>query len=409
MKEREHKGNKDPKIVALGVTSSISIYKACEVLRGFQKKGCRVRVVMTRNAARLVSPLLFSALSGGDVIVDLFDERVSRRVGHVALAREISLLCVAPATANVIAKFASGVADDFLSTLYLATRCPVLVAPAMNEAMYLHPRTRENLRKLRGAGVEFVEPEKGYLACHDEGWGRLASPERIVEEGLRILARTESLKGMGVLVTAGPTREYLDPVRFLSNASSGKMGYEIAREAASRGADVTLISGPVQLVPPAGVRVVKVRTAAEMEREVLGAYPGSGLVIMAAAVSDFRFTGTARQKIGKRGLAGKVDLVETRDILKTLGARKKGKVLVGFAAETEKTVPHAVRKMKEKKLDLIVANNVGEEGIGFESDDNKVFIVRPDGKVLPTDKMSKREISRVVLDQIEAVIEEKRK
>jgi phosphopantothenoylcysteine decarboxylase/phosphopantothenate--cysteine ligase len=409
MNEREHKGNKDPKIVALGVTSSISIYKACEVLRGFQKKGCRVRVVMTRNAARLVSPLLFSALSGGDVIVDLFDERVSRRVGHVALAREISLLCVAPATANVIAKFASGVADDFLSTLYLATHCPVLVAPAMNEAMYLHPRTRENLRKLRGAGVEFVEPEKGYLACHDEGWGRLASPERIVEEGLRILARTESLKGIRTLVTAGPTREYLDPVRFLSNASSGKMGFEIAREAASRGAVVTLISGPVQLIPPAGVRVVKVRTAAEMEREVLAAYPGSGLVIMAAAVSDFRFTGTARQKIGKRGLAGKVDLVETRDILKTLGARKKGKVLVGFAAETEKTVLHAVRKMKEKKLDLIVANNVGEEGIGFESDDNKVFIVRPDGKVLPTDKMSKREISRVVLDQIEAVIEEKRK
>lgn len=409
MKERDERANEDSKIVALGVTSSISIYKACEILRGFQKKGCRVRVVMTRNAARLVSPLLFSALSGGDVIVDLFDERVSRRVGHVTLAREISLLCVAPATANVIAKFASGVADDFLSTLYLATRCPVLIAPAMNEAMFLHPRTQENLRKLRGAGVELVEPEKGYLACHDEGWGRLASPERIVEEGLRILARTESLKGVGVLVTAGPTREYLDPVRFLSNASSGKMGYEIAREAASRGAEVTLISGPVELVPPAGVRVVKVRTAAEMEREVLEAYPGSGLVIMAAAVSDFRFAGTARQKIGKRGLPAKVDLVETRDILKTLGAKKKGKVLVGFAAETEKTVPHAVRKMKEKKLDLIVANNVGEEGIGFESDNNKVFIIRPDGKVLPTDKMSKREISRVVLDQIEAVIEEKRK
>ena len=409
MKERKPVRNNDSKIVALGVTSSISIYKACEVLRGFQKKGCRVRVVMTRNAARLVSPLLFSALSGEDAIVDLFDERVSRRVGHVVLAREISLLCVAPATANVIAKFASGVADDFLSTLYLATRCPVLVAPAMNEAMYLHPRTWENLRKLRGAGVEFVEPEKGYLACHDEGWGRLASPERIVEEGLRILARTESLMGIRTLVTAGPTREYLDPVRFLSNASSGKMGYEIAREAASRGASVTLISGPVQLVPPAGVRVVKVRTAAEMEKEVLAAYPGSGLVVMAAAVSDFRFTGTARQKIGKRGLAGKVDLVETRDILKTLGEKKKGKVLVGFAAETEKTVPNAVRKMKEKRLDLIVANNVGEEGIGFESDDNKVFIIRSDGKVLPTEKMSKREISRVVLDQIEAVIEEKRK
>jgi len=409
MKEREQKENKDQKIVALGVTSSISIYKACEVLRGFQKKGCRVRVVMSRNATRLVSPLLFGALSGEDVIADLFDERISRQVGHVALAQEISLLCVAPATANIIAKFASGVADDFLSTLYLATRCPVLVAPAMNEAMYLHPRTQENLRKLRGAGVEFVEPEKGYLACRDEGWGRLASPEKVVEEGLRILGRTESLKGIRTLVTAGPTREHLDPVRFLSNASSGKMGYEMAREAASRGADVTLVTGPVQLVPPAGVRVVKVRTASDMEREVLAAYPGSEIVIMAAAVSDFRFKRTARQKIGKRGLGGKLDLVETHDILKMLGAKKGARVLVGFAAETEEAVPHAVRKLKEKKLDLIVANNVGEEGIGFESDDNKVFIVRPDGKVLSTDKMSKREISRIVLDQIEAVLEEKRK
>ncbi len=409
MKEREQKENKDQKIVALGVTSSISIYKACEVLRGFQKKGCRVRVVMSRNATRLVSPLLFGALSGEDVIADLFDERISRQVGHVALAQEISLLCAAPATANIIAKFASGVADDFLSTLYLATRCPVLVAPAMNEAMYLHPRTQENLRKLRGAGVEFVEPEKGYLACRDEGWGRLASPEKVVEEGLRILGRTESLKGIRTLVTAGPTREHLDPVRFLSNASSGKMGYEMAREAASRGADVTLVTGPVQLVPPAGVRVVKVRTASDMEREVLAAYPGSEIVIMAAAVSDFRFKRTARQKIGKRGLGGKLDLVETHDILKMLGAKKGARVLVGFAAETEEAVPHAVRKLKEKKLDLIVANNVGEEGIGFESDDNKVFIVRPDGKVLSTDKMSKREISRIVLDQIEAVLEEKRK
>ena len=409
MKEREQKENKDQKIVALGVTSSISIYKACEVLRGFQKKGCRVRVVMSRNATRLVSPLLFGALSGEDVIADLFDERISRQVGHVALAQEISLLCAAPATANIIAKFASGVADDFLSTLYLATRCPVLVAPAMNEAMYLHPRTQENLRKLWGAGVEFVEPEKGYLACRDEGWGRLASPEKVVEEGLRILGRTESLKGIRTLVTAGPTREHLDPVRFLSNASSGKMGYEMAREAASRGADVTLVTGPVQLVPPAGVRVVKVRTASDMEREVLAAYPGSEIVIMAAAVSDFRFKRTARQKIGKRGLGGKLDLVETHDILKMLGAKKGARVLVGFAAETEEAVPHAVRKLKEKKLDLIVANNVGEEGIGFESDDNKVFIVRPDGKVLSTDKMSKREISRIVLDQIEAVLEEKRK
>ncbi len=397
------------KKIALGVTSSVSIYKACEVLRGFRKAGIGVRVVMTANAARLVSPLLFGALSGEDAIVDLFDARVSRKIGHVSLAREVSLLCVAPATANILAKFANGVADDFLSTFYLAARCPILIAPAMNEAMMLNPRTRENIRSLKAAGVEFVEPERGGLACGDEGWGRLAAPEAIVAEGLRILARTESLKGRRFLVTAGPTREYLDTVRFLSNASSGKMGYEIAREASARGADVTLVSGPTRLDPPGGVRTVRVGTAAEMEKAVLAAFPKADVVVMAAAVSDFRFAATAGRKVPKRELAGAVGLVPTPDILKGLGKKKGRKVLVGFAAETESTIPHALRKLREKNLDLIVANDVGEAGVGFESDANRVTIIDPAGRVAPTDRLSKREISRIVLDRIEAVLHAKKK
>lgn len=397
------------KKIALGVTSSVSIYKACEVLRGFRKAGVGVRVVMTANAARLVSPLLFGALSGEDAIVDLFDARVSRKIGHVSLAREVSLLCVAPATANILAKFANGVADDFLSTFYLAARCPILVAPAMNEAMMLNPRTVENIRALKAAGVEFVEPERGGLACGDEGWGRLAAPEAIVAEGLRILARTESLKGLRVLVTAGPTREYMDSVRFLSNASSGKMGYEIAREASARGADVILVSGPTRIDPPGGVRTVRIGTAAEMEKAVGAAFPKADVVVMAAAVSDFRFAATAGRKVPKRELAGSVDIVPTPDILKGLGKKKGRKVLVGFAAETEATVPHALRKLKEKNLDLIVANDVGEAGVGFESDENRVVLIDSAGGVAPTERLSKREISRIVLDRIEAVLHAKKK
>ena len=260
------------KKIALGVSSSIGIYKACEVLRGFQKNGLQVQVVMTKNATRLVSPLLFSSLSGLETIVDLFDEPAARTIGHVYLAKEISLLCVAPATANVLGKFANGVADDFLSTLFLAVRCPVLIAPAMNEAMFIHPRTQANIAVLRASGAEFVEPEQGYLACGDEGWGRLAEPEKIVREGLSLVGRTESLKGKTVLVTAGPTREFMDPVRFLSNPSSGKMGYELAAEAVRRGARVVLISGPSALLPPAGVKLQKVTTAAEMREAVLQAF-----------------------------------------------------------------------------------------------------------------------------------------
>jgi phosphopantothenoylcysteine decarboxylase/phosphopantothenate--cysteine ligase len=392
------------KKIALGVSSSIGIYKACEVVRGFQKNGVEVQVVMTPNAARLISPLLFGSLSGRTAIVDLFEESVVRTVGHIALAKEIALLCIAPATANVIGKLAGGVADDFLSTLFLATRSPVLIAPAMNEAMYLHPQTQANIARLRTLGAEFVEPEKGYLACGDEGWGRLAEPEAIVKEGLRIIGRTASLRGKTVLVTAGPTREHLDPVRFLSNPSSGKMGYELAREAVARGAETVLVSGPTSLVPPAGARTERVRTAAEMQEACLRTFPKADIVIMAAAVSDFRFKDARPRKAGKAEIGPALSVERTADILALLGGKKrKGQLLVGFAAETHDILTHARKKLGAKNADLMVANAVGE-GTGFGTDDSAVRIVAPSGPVQETDLLSKRELSRIIFDRIEAAL-----
>lgn len=395
--------------VALGVSSSISIYKACEIIRSFQKKKFQVQVIMTKNATHLVSPLLFSTLSGQKVLVDPFSEESGASIVHVSLANEISLFLVAPATANIIGKFASGVADDFLSTFFLAVRCPVLIAPAMNEAMYLHKQTQKNISCLRAMGVKFVEPEKGYLACQEEGWGRLAPPERIVEKGLQLIKKGRSLKGKAILITAGSTQEPLDPVRFLTNRSSGKMGYELAEEAVSRGAEVILISGPTHLPPPLKVELRKVQTADEMKGEVLKSFPRVDVVIMAAAVSDFKFANESAQKIKKEELAKRVKLVETPDILRKLSQKKEGKILVGFAAETEKLVDNALRKMKAKNLDLIVANNVLEEGIGFGSDFNQVSIIDKKGEVLQTEKMSKREISEIILDKVEGIIGRKRR
>jgi len=387
--------------IALGVTSSVSIYKACEILRGFQKAGHEVQAVMTRNAARLVSPLLFSSLSGRKAIVDMFADDLPWSVAHVALAKEIGLLVVAPATANIIAKFARGIADDFLSTFYLAVEGPVLIAPAMNAAMFLHPKTQANVRELRSRGVEFVEPGRGYLACGDEGVGRLAEPGEIVARGLELLRRSESLRGRTVLVTAGPTREPLDPVRFLSNRSSGKMGYEMAREAIARGARVVLVTGPVAIFPPAKAEVVRVETAAEMEAAVLREFPQADFVVMAAAVADFRFAATTGRKIKKPDLPDSVALVRTPDILKSLGGRKTTQFLVGFAAETENLRENALAKVKAKNLDFMVANDVAAEGVGFDSDDNQALLIDAAGAAAPTAKMSKRELSREIWDAIE--------
>jgi phosphopantothenoylcysteine decarboxylase/phosphopantothenate--cysteine ligase len=397
------------KKIALGVTSSISIYKACEILRGFQKRGIQVQVIMTRNSTHLISPRLFSVLSGRKTVVDLFGEDNHEEIAHVSLADEISLLLVAPATANIIGKFASGVADDFLSTFFLTVRCPVLIAPAMNEAMYLHPQTQANIRNLRSMGVEFILPEKGYLACKEEGWGRLAPPEKIIDKSLALFQKGERLKGRKLLITAGPTREPLDPVRFLSNRSSGKMGYELAAEALRRGAEVVLVSGPTSLIPPAKAELRKVETAEEMAQEVMNCFSKADALIMAAAVSDFQFVSVSPQKIKKQSAAKRIEFVQTKDILAKLRPKRgrEKKIVVGFAAETENVAANALKKLKDKELDLIVANDVSQEGIGFESDSNQVTLIDKKGGVFESEKLSKREISCLILDKIEVLFEKK--
>ena len=389
------------KKIALGICSSISIYKACEIVRRFQKEGHEVQVIMTENATRLISPRLFSALTGRRVIVNLFEDEFADEIAHVELAKDISLLLVAPATANMIGKFASGVADDFLSTFHLAVRCPILFAPAMNEAMYLHKQTQANIKRLKEMGIRFVEPEKGYLACKDEGWGRLAPVEKIVSESFRLLKTGSSFAGKTVLVTAGPTREYSDPVRYLSNPSSGKMGYELAQQASNRGADVILVSGPTHIVPPPGVRFLQEQTADEMEGEVDRFFPEADVLLMAAAVSDYKFSRISSQKVKKKQKSRTINLVRTTDILKKIGRKKGKKIVVGFAAETEKIKENALKKAREKNLDMIVANDVAKKGTGFGSDYNRVTLVFPDGKAIRSQKMTKSEISGMILDEIE--------
>jgi len=396
------------KKIALGVCSSISLYKACEIVRGFQKASCGVHVIMTANATRLVTPRLFNALSGHPVTVDLFRGGDSTGIRHVELAREVSLLLVAPATANIIGKFAAGIADDFLSTFYLAVRCPVLIAPAMHEAMFLHNQTKKNIRQLKAQGVRFVEPQKGPLASGDLGWGRLAPVEEIVGAGLRMIRSSESLRGKTILVTAGPTREYLDPVRFLSNPATGRMGYSLADEALSRGARVILVSGPTELIPPVGAEIVRVETAEEMERAVGTRFQEADVVLMAAAVCDFKFSRPSSQKIKKELLGSSLRLTRTPDILKKWGKKKRpGQILVGFAAETENLEANALKKLEEKNLDFIVVNDVSRRDIGFGSQWNRVTLLFPEGRTRKTGKKSKEAVSRVILDSVEEMFGKK--
>jgi phosphopantothenoylcysteine decarboxylase/phosphopantothenate--cysteine ligase len=289
----------------------------------------------------------------------------------------------------------------------MVVKCPVLMAPAMNEGMYLHEQTQLNIKKLKAMGVVFVEPEKGHLACGDEGWGRLASPDEIVEEGLRLLKISQSLQGKSIIVTAGPTREYLDPVRFLTNRSSGKMGYSLADEARRRGAEVVLVSGPTHLMPPAGVELVSIQTANEMGAAVTQRFDKADIVIMAAAVSDIMFKDISPQKLKKKTLEAAIAVEATEDILKSLGQKKGDKILVGFAAETERIEENALKKVKNKNLDFIVANNINEEGVGFESDFNRVSLIFRDGTIRHSEKKSKPDISQFILDEIEALIGKK--
>ena len=386
--------------VILGVTGCIGAYKSAVILRLLQKEGFEVLPVMTQSAQQFITPLTLEKLSGHKVVSDLFSDHTVQ-IEHIWLARESSLLLVAPATANILAKFAQGIADDFLSTLYLSTLTPVIVAPAMNVEMWHHTATRKNLEILKERGVVVVEPGSGYLACGEEGEGRLAEPEQILEAVLNTFQREKSLLGKRVLITAGPTIEDLDPVRFISNRSSGKMGYALAAEAQSRGAQVVLISGPTQLVPPDGVDLVPVRSASEMAQAVFHHFPRTDVVVMAAAVSDFTPSKVSSEKIKKRDAEPILHLEQTADILKELGEQKEWQFVVGFAAESGAVSENARQKLQEKGLDLIVGNDISQEDQGFESDFNQIVVIDREGKEEEFPPLPKTDVARILWDQIE--------
>jgi phosphopantothenoylcysteine decarboxylase / phosphopantothenate---cysteine ligase len=384
-------------IITLGVASSISSYKAAEILRLLQKAGHTVRVAMTRNATRFVRPITFASLSNHPVYLDEFRARHGE-VMHVELARETQFLVIAPATANLIGKFANGIADDFLSTLFLARRCPTLIAPAMNVWMYRNPIVQQNIERLKMIGVHFIEPEEGWLACGDEGAGRLASPEEIAARALVLAASAEELAGKNVVVTAGPTWEALDPVRILTNRSSGKMGYAMAEEAARRGASVTLISGPTQILPPLNVTLIRVESAEQMKDAVLGVFDSADYVIKTAAVSDFRPAQVLSAKRKKTGASEALTLEPTEDILALLGCKKSKQILVGFCAETGNLETNARGKLERKNLDFIVANQVGGEHDPFQSENNQVLVLIRGGEKLEIPLQKKTTLSAVLWD-----------
>jgi len=386
--------------IVLGVTGCIGAYKSAIILRLLQRTGFEVLPVMTRHAKEFIGSVTLEKLSGNKVISDLFNDQTTR-IEHIALARQSHLLLVAPATANILGKFAHGIGDDFLSTLYLSTTTPVVVAPAMNVEMWNHVATQENLKILEDRGVVIVEPDSGYLACGEEGAGRLAEPEKVVEGVLSTLENEKSLLGKRVLVTAGPTIEDIDPVRFISNRSSGKMGYSIAREAHSRGAQVVLVSGPCQLEVPVGVELVKIRSASEMARVVFERAEDVDVVVMAAAVSDYSPDRTSLQKIKKSNAEMVISLKRTVDILGALGEKDNQPFLVGFAAESDDLHTESQKKLQEKKLDLIVGNNISVENGGFQSDLNQVIVIDRQGSVEELPLLSKVKVARILWDRIE--------
>jgi phosphopantothenoylcysteine decarboxylase/phosphopantothenate--cysteine ligase len=392
--------------VALGVSGGIAAYKAAELVRLLQDKGLDVQVVMTRHAREFITPLTFAALSGHKVITDMFGEaqgasNVESAIEHIAVAQEIAAFVIAPATANVLAKVAHGIADDFLTTLCLATKAPLIVAPAMNVNMWEHAATQQNLEVLRIRGVRVVNPDEGYLACGMTGAGRLASPQCIAQAVFETLGLRQDLAGETVLVTAGPTEELLDSVRYLSNRSSGKMGYALAEASRRRGARVLLVSGPTPTEPPAGVRLERVRTAEEMAQTVFAHLAEATVVLMAAAVADFRPAEAYPGKIKKQQGAPVVKLEPTLDILAAIARRRReNQLIVGFAAETEHLLTNATAKLHAKRLDLLVANDVSQEGAGFDVDTNIVTLLFPDGRKKALEKMSKLDVASRVLDEV---------
>ena len=394
-------GALEGKTVVLGVTGGIAAYKSCEVVSRLRKQGALVFVIMTKNACQFVAPMTFETLSNNPCVNDTFERPERWEVEHVALAKKADLFLIAPATANIMAKMAHGIADDMLSTTVLATKAPVLLAPAMNTGMWTNEATQENLRILKARGVMTIGPEGGLLACGDVGAGRMSEPVDIVSRCVELLSVQHDLEGLRVLVTAGPTREPLDPVRFITNRSSGKMGYAIAEAAQKRGAHVTLVSGPVSIAAPGGVAMVSVQSTEDLLQQMTELAPQQDIIIQAAAPADYRAETVAPQKMKKNGNKGlTLKLVPTPDVARAVGELKqKGQTLVGFAAETENLADNAQKKLDSKNLDMIVANDVTKPGAGFDVDTNIAMLITR-GKQTELPLMSKRALADAILDRV---------
>ncbi|MFB3885070.1 MAG: bifunctional phosphopantothenoylcysteine decarboxylase/phosphopantothenate--cysteine ligase CoaBC [Thermodesulfobacteriota bacterium] len=396
------------KKIVLGITGGIAAYKAAEFVRLLVKEEAQVYVVMTQNAQEFITPLTFQTLSGNPVVTDLFSLIEDTKIGHIALADLAELVVILPATANIIGKIANGIADDFLSTMVMAAKAPVLFVPSMNVHMWENKIFQKNMQTLIESGYHFIEPGEGELACHWYGKGRLAELSEVIEK-IEALFSPKDLDGEKILITGGPTQEPIDPVRFLTNRSSGKMGYALAKVARRRGAEVVFITGPTSLPIPRGdIKVFPVRTAEEMREAVLTHMTGCSVVIKAAAVSDYRPRKVNLQKLKKAESALSLELEKTEDILKEVGKMKGNRVLVGFAAETENLLSNARKKLKEKNLDLIVANDVTRPDAGFEADTNQVKILFSSGEVKDLPLMSKEEVSQVILDEVAGLLKQKR-
>ncbi len=391
------------KCVCIGVSGGIAAYKALDVVSALRKKDIDVRVIMTESATKFVTPLPFQSLSQNMVVTDMFAEPKAYEIQHISLAKRADVFLVAPATANIIGKVASGIADDMLSTTIMATRAKIIFAPAMNTKMYENPIVQENINKLKKLGYEFIEPASGVLACGDDGKGKLADVNTIIDSVVNALEKLDTPKdllGKNVLISAGPTQSNIDPVRFITNRSTGKMGYFIAEEAKARGANVTLVSGPTNLIPPQGVKIINVTTNEEMKNAILDNYNNSDIVIKSAAVADYKIKEYSKEKIKKGDNDLVLTFVRDNDILKILGEKKEHQILVGFAAESNNVVENAKKKLINKNLDFIVANDITSSDTGFASDDNKVIILSKDGEEKHLDKMSKRKVASEIFETI---------
>ena len=393
------------KTVVIGVSGGIAVYKTLDVVSRLRKLGVNVNVIMTKSATEFVTPLSFQSLSQNYVVCDMFEDPKTWDVEHISLAKRADVFLIAPATANVIGKIANGIADDMLTTTVMATKAKVLIAPAMNTNMYENPILQRNINTLKELGYNFVEPESGRLACGDTGKGKLASPETIVDEVVKLLSKEQDLKGKSIIVTAGPTVESIDPMRYITNRSTGKMGYSIAKEAIERGADVTLITGPTNLTPPQNLKkLVKIESAKDMYEAVLENLDENDVVIKSAAVADYKPKNYSNKKIKKSDDDLVIELDRNKDIAQEIGKIKNNKILVGFAAETNDLIENASLKIKKKNIDFIVANDLTKEGAGFGVDTNIVKIIDKEGNITEYPKMKKEEVANIILDKIKELL-----